>query len=173
MTICDNRNMHSRSVEKRSTGARLLLAFVHLYRVFLSPFLGGACKFYPSCSRYAEEAISLHGPARGAWLAIKRLGRCRPFTKGGFDPVPEPEFFPPQEPQAGGCTTSEPMLPSPHTPEILAFRQSANVTSGERTISETASSYARSAMSAQPLTSRAPHHRDADWLRTLSKGLPQ
>jgi len=72
-----------------ATGQWLLLAFVHLYRVFLSPFLGGACKFYPSCSQYAQEAIAQHGATRGSWLALKRLGRCRPFTKGGFDPVPD------------------------------------------------------------------------------------
>jgi uncharacterized protein len=65
------------------------LALVQLYRIFLSPFLGGACKFYPSCSQYAQEAIALHGAKRGSWLALKRLGRCRPFTKGGFDPVPD------------------------------------------------------------------------------------
>jgi putative membrane protein insertion efficiency factor len=72
-----------------ATGQWLVLAFVHLYRVFLSPFLGGACKFYPSCSQYAQEAIALHGAKSGSWLALKRLGRCRPFTKGGFDPVPD------------------------------------------------------------------------------------
>jgi uncharacterized protein len=72
-----------------AAGQWLLLAFVHLYRVFLSPFLGGACKFYPSCSQYAQEAIALHGAKSGSWLALKRLGRCRPFTKGGFDPVPD------------------------------------------------------------------------------------
>ncbi len=68
-----------------------LLAFVQFYKIFFSPFLGGACKFYPSCSNYAQEAIELHGARRGAWLALKRLGRCRPFTKGGFDPVPDAE----------------------------------------------------------------------------------
>jgi putative membrane protein insertion efficiency factor len=78
----------SEKFSARATGQWLLLAFVHLYRVFLSPFLGGACKFYPSCSQYAQEAIALHGAKRGSWLALKRLGRCRPFTKGGFDPVP-------------------------------------------------------------------------------------
>jgi uncharacterized protein len=70
-------------------GQWLLLALVQLYRIFLSPFLGGACKFYPSCSQYAQEAIAIHGARRGSWLALKRLGRCRPFTKGGFDPVPD------------------------------------------------------------------------------------
>jgi uncharacterized protein len=72
-----------------AAGQWLLLALVQLYRIFLSPFLGGACKFYPSCSQYAQEAIALHGAKRGSWLALKRLGRCRPFTKGGFDPVPD------------------------------------------------------------------------------------
>lgn len=91
--IANTISHHSLSkTERRSAGTWLLLAFVHLYRVFFSPFLGGACKFYPSCSRYAEEAIALHGPKRGTWLALKRLGRCRPFTSGGFDPVPEPGF---------------------------------------------------------------------------------
>jgi uncharacterized protein len=73
----------------RSLGAWISLALVQLYRTFLSHFFGGACKFYPSCSNYAQEAIARHGARRGIWLALKRLGRCRPFTKGGFDPVPE------------------------------------------------------------------------------------
>lgn len=75
----------------KTFGAWSLLAFVQFYKIFFSPFLGGACKFYPSCSNYAQEAIELHGARRGAWLALKRLGRCRPFTKGGFDPVPDAE----------------------------------------------------------------------------------
>ena len=75
----------------KTVGAWSLLAFVQFYKVFFSPFLGGACKFYPSCSNYAQEAIELHGARRGAFLAMKRLGRCRPFTKGGFDPVPDAE----------------------------------------------------------------------------------
>lgn len=75
----------------RSVGAWVLLALIRMYQIFLSPFLGGACKYYPSCSRYAQEAVQKHGARRGAWLALKRLGRCRPFVKGGFDPVPERE----------------------------------------------------------------------------------
>jgi uncharacterized protein len=81
-------NMTARA---KTFGAWWLLAFVRFYKIFFSPFLGGACKFYPSCSNYAQEAIELHGARRGAWLALKRLGRCRPFTKGGFDPVPDAE----------------------------------------------------------------------------------
>jgi len=75
----------------KTIGAWSLLAFVQFYKIFFSPFLGGACKFYPSCSNYAQEAIELHGARRGSWLALKRLGRCRPFTQGGFDPVPDAE----------------------------------------------------------------------------------
>ena len=73
----------------RAIGAWLLLALVSFYRIFLSHFFGGACKFHPSCSKYAQEAIARHGARRGVVLALKRLGRCRPFTKGGFDPVPD------------------------------------------------------------------------------------
>jgi uncharacterized protein len=73
----------------RSLGAWISLALVQFYRIFLSHFFGGACKFYPSCSKYAQEAIASHGARRGIVLALKRLGRCRPFTKAGFDPVPD------------------------------------------------------------------------------------
>src|SRR5690348_1320154 len=73
----------------KSAAAWILLLLVRFYIAFLSPFLGGACKFHPSCSNYAHEAIRLHGAKRGLALAGKRLLRCRPFTKGGFDPVPE------------------------------------------------------------------------------------
>jgi putative membrane protein insertion efficiency factor len=76
----------------RPVGAWILLALIQLYKIFLSPFFGGACKYYPSCSNYAQEAVQKHGARRGAWLALKRLGRCRPFVKGGFDPVPEPSL---------------------------------------------------------------------------------
>ncbi|MGC1688162.1 MAG: membrane protein insertion efficiency factor YidD [Candidatus Acidiferrales bacterium] len=70
--------------------ARAVLLFgVSFYRVFLSHFFGGSCKFYPSCSVYAQEAIAKHGARRGSWLALRRLLRCRPFTKGGIDPVPD------------------------------------------------------------------------------------
>jgi uncharacterized protein len=76
---------------RRSLGAWVLLVLVQFYRIFLSHFFGGACKFSPSCSKYAQEAIARHGARRGVVLALKRLGRCRPFTKGGFDPVPDKE----------------------------------------------------------------------------------
>ena len=75
----------------KTRAAWWLLLFVRFYKIFLSPFFGGACKFYPSCSNYAYEAIARHGARRGMVLALKRLGRCRPFTEGGFDPVPDEE----------------------------------------------------------------------------------
>jgi uncharacterized protein len=83
------RAVHSISASMKSGGIWLLLGFLRCYQIFLGPFLGGACKFYPSCSNYAYQAIERHGARRGIALAIKRLGRCRPFTKGGFDPVPD------------------------------------------------------------------------------------
>jgi len=72
-----------------SVSAWTLLACLRLYKIFLAPFFGGACKYHPSCSNYAYEAITRHGAGRGVVLALKRLGRCRPFTQGGYDPVPE------------------------------------------------------------------------------------
>lgn len=73
----------------RGVGAWILLALVRAYQIVLGPFLGGACKFYPSCSQYAIEAVQRHGARHGVVLALRRLGRCHPFTHGGNDPVPE------------------------------------------------------------------------------------
>ncbi len=66
----------------------LLIGLITLYRWTLSPMLGRNCRFVPSCSEYAVEAIGTHGALRGAWLAARRLGRCHPWHPGGFDPVP-------------------------------------------------------------------------------------
>jgi hypothetical protein len=68
--------------------ARALLLLVEAYRVTLSPLLGGHCRFTPSCSVYAEEALRRHGAGRGTALALARLARCHPFRSGGYDPVP-------------------------------------------------------------------------------------
>lgn len=67
---------------------RLLLALITVYRYTLSPFLGQRCRFYPSCSAYAAEALTKYGALRGSWLAAKRVCRCHPFHPGGHDPVP-------------------------------------------------------------------------------------
>jgi uncharacterized protein len=74
-----------------SSAGWVLLSFLRIYKVFLSPFFGGACKYHPSCSNYAYEAIQRHGSWTGSALALKRLLRCRPFVPGGFDPVPSHE----------------------------------------------------------------------------------
>jgi putative membrane protein insertion efficiency factor len=58
------------------------------YQLVISPLLGPRCRFYPSCSHYAIEAIETHGALRGVWLTIKRISRCHPWHEGGFDPVP-------------------------------------------------------------------------------------
>lgn len=67
-----------------------ILALIRLYQLTLSASLGGQCRFYPSCSHYAQEAIRVHGALRGSALATWRLLRCGPFSRGGFDPVPTP-----------------------------------------------------------------------------------
>lgn len=66
----------------------LLRAPIRGYQIAISPLLGPRCRFHPSCSHYALEALERHGVLRGLWLAIRRIGRCHPLHAGGFDPVP-------------------------------------------------------------------------------------
>jgi putative membrane protein insertion efficiency factor len=70
---------------------RLLIALVRGYQLLLSPVLGNNCRYVPSCSAYTIEAMEKHGPLKGLWLGIRRVGRCHPFHEGGYDPVPDPE----------------------------------------------------------------------------------
>ena len=67
-----------------------MLAAIRSYQVTLSPVLGGRCRFVPSCSAYAAEAVARHGALRGGWLAAWRLARCHPLCRGGLDQVPAP-----------------------------------------------------------------------------------
>lgn len=67
---------------------KLLILLISAYRYGLSPFLGNNCRFYPTCSCYAQEAIASHGSLRGTWLTVRRLSRCHPWHEGGLDPVP-------------------------------------------------------------------------------------
>ena len=66
----------------------VLIALVRFYRYAISLMLGRNCRFHPTCSEYAIEAIERHGALRGGWMAAKRVGRCHPFNPGGYDPVP-------------------------------------------------------------------------------------
>ena len=66
----------------------LLLLVLRGYQYAISPLFGANCRFHPSCSDYAREAIDRHGAGKGSWLTLRRLGRCHPYHPGGFDPVP-------------------------------------------------------------------------------------
>lgn len=67
----------------------LLILFVRAYQLVLSPLLPASCRYHPSCSAYAIEALERHGARRGSWLTVKRILRCHPFATGGYDPVPD------------------------------------------------------------------------------------
>ena len=69
---------------------RVLLGGIRAYQYLISPLFGPHCRFHPTCSAYAMEAIEQYGPLRGSWLALRRIGRCHPFHPGGYDPVPCP-----------------------------------------------------------------------------------
>lgn len=86
-----------------SAGAWVLIVLLNGYRRFVSPLLLPSCRFYPSCSAYALEAVQVHGAVRGSWLAARRLSRCHPFHPGGLDPVP---------PRRAGRSAEVPAVPN-------------------------------------------------------------
>lgn len=67
---------------------RVLLALIRAYQYLLSPWVGGSCRYWPTCSEYAREAVELHGALKGGWMMVVRLARCHPYGRGGVDPVP-------------------------------------------------------------------------------------
>ena len=81
----------------RKVLSEILLAPIYFYQHFISPMLGPSCRFTPTCSQYAVEAIKKHGPFNGLYLSIRRILRCNPFHEGGYDPVPE----------EGGCAAGD------------------------------------------------------------------
>lgn len=86
---------------RHSPAAAILLVLIGGYRRFISPMLGARCRFAPSCSAYALEAVRVHGALRGSWLAVYRIGRCHPFHPGGYDPVPPRRTGRPSPPPQG------------------------------------------------------------------------
>ena len=79
----------------------VLRVLIRAYQILVSPWRGPTCRYHPSCSHYALEAIDTHGAWRGGWLALRRIGRCHPFGASGYDPVP-PACEPPPKGEHGG-----------------------------------------------------------------------
>ncbi len=90
----------------------LLIGLLKAYRAVISPIYGNVCKYYPTCSTYALEAVTVHGAAKGTWLAARRLGRCHPWSLGGYDPVPG---TPAWEAEFGSHTHDAPETPASTT----------------------------------------------------------
>ena len=87
VTVAERTDLVPASRRSTSPIARALLAVLRFYRTAISPVRPPCCRYTPSCSAYAVEAIEVHGAARGSWLALRRLLRCHPFHAGGHDPV--------------------------------------------------------------------------------------
>jgi len=94
---------------------RILIAAIKAYRFFLSPWLGSACRFTPTCSMYGMEALTVHGAGAGSYLCLRRIARCHPWCDGGYDPVPmQSTIFSlrsPRDRTSSSSTSSESPLP--------------------------------------------------------------
>lgn len=84
----ESKRDNSKQIEKPSVIAHILLGLIRFYRYFISPMLAPRCRFNPTCSRYALEAIQIHGAFKGTYLSVKRIAKCHPLHEGGDDPVP-------------------------------------------------------------------------------------
>lgn len=91
MTHAAHHTLTGHSYRFRSPVQLLLIGFLKAYRLLISPLYGNVCRYHPSCSAYALTAVQLHGAAKGSWLAARRLARCHPWARGGYDPVPGTE----------------------------------------------------------------------------------
>jgi len=92
-----------------------LVLLIRLYQRFISPALPPSCRYWPSCSSYAVEAVQKHGALRGSWLALRRLGRCHPWHAGGYDPVPPVGERAAASKSSSHVNHAEPSSTDPHT----------------------------------------------------------
>ncbi len=89
MNELNNKNTVNQRIGLSSLIKQLLLALVRAYQYVVSPWLGPSCRYLPCCSEYARQALEIHGPWKGSWLAVRRISRCHPLGASGYDPVPE------------------------------------------------------------------------------------
>jgi putative membrane protein insertion efficiency factor len=107
----------------RSLPGRLLVGLVQIYRLAISPVMAPSCRYWPSCSEYAIDALRRHGAARGSWLTARRLCRCHPWSAGGIDEVPEPRSR-----GGDGAATNSPFARSSAAADLASFTNPTNST---------------------------------------------